>query len=59
VFFSNHSEEDSGWLFTGKEKGSFVAMSVLQVMCVCLFFSFANVLSTVAQKVSQCLWVFM
>ncbi|KAG2049653.1 hypothetical protein BDR06DRAFT_1011889 [Suillus hirtellus] len=32
----NHSEEDSGWLFTGKEKGIFVAMSVSQVLCTVL-----------------------
>jgi hypothetical protein len=38
AFFSDHSEEDSGWFFAGKEKGSFVAMSVSQVMCACLFF---------------------
>jgi hypothetical protein len=31
AFFSDHSEEDSGWLFAGREKGSFVAMSVSQV----------------------------
>jgi hypothetical protein len=37
VFVSDNSEEDSGWLFAGKEKGSFVTISVLQVTCVCLF----------------------
>jgi hypothetical protein len=37
AFFSDHSEEDSGWLFAGKEKGSFVAMSVSQVTCFCFF----------------------
>ncbi|KAG1728013.1 hypothetical protein EDB19DRAFT_1832909 [Suillus lakei] len=36
VFFSDHSEEDSGWLFAGKEKGSFVAMSVSQVLSTVL-----------------------
>ncbi|KAG2063001.1 hypothetical protein BDR04DRAFT_1203066, partial [Suillus decipiens] len=36
TFFSDHSEEDSGWLFAGKEKGSFVAMSVLQVLTTVL-----------------------
>jgi hypothetical protein len=34
VFFSDHSEEDSGWLFAGTEKGGFVAMNVSQVNCV-------------------------
>ncbi|KAG1825173.1 hypothetical protein EV424DRAFT_1345847 [Suillus variegatus] len=32
AFFSDHSEEDSGWLFAGKDKGKFVAMSVSQVL---------------------------
>ncbi|KAG2062661.1 hypothetical protein BDR04DRAFT_1123794 [Suillus decipiens] len=36
AFFSDHSEEDSGWLFAGKEKGSFVAMSVSQVLSTIL-----------------------
>ncbi|KAG2741535.1 hypothetical protein P692DRAFT_20880080 [Suillus brevipes Sb2] len=36
AFFSDHSEEDSGWLFAGKEKGSFVAMSVSQVLSTVL-----------------------
>ncbi|KAG2158721.1 uncharacterized protein EDB93DRAFT_1245953 [Suillus bovinus] len=36
AFFSDHSEEDSGWLFAGKEKGIFVAMSVSQVLCTVL-----------------------
>ncbi|KAG1750984.1 hypothetical protein EDD22DRAFT_957842 [Suillus occidentalis] len=36
VFFSDHSEEDSGWLFAGKEKGNFVAMSVSQVLSTVL-----------------------
>ncbi|KAG1858928.1 hypothetical protein F4604DRAFT_1930973 [Suillus subluteus] len=31
-FFSNHSEQDSGWLFAGKIKGKFIAMSVSQVL---------------------------
>ncbi|KAG2137130.1 uncharacterized protein EDB93DRAFT_1253740 [Suillus bovinus] len=30
AFFSDHSEEDSGWLFAGREKGKFVAMSISQ-----------------------------
>ncbi|KAG1718762.1 hypothetical protein EDB19DRAFT_1920080 [Suillus lakei] len=32
AFFSNHSEQDSGWLFAGKVKGKFIAMSVSQVL---------------------------
>ncbi|KAG1731125.1 hypothetical protein EDB19DRAFT_1912608 [Suillus lakei] len=32
ALFSDHSEEDSSWLFAGKEKGSFVTMSVSQVL---------------------------
>ncbi|KAG1778629.1 hypothetical protein EV702DRAFT_1044490 [Suillus placidus] len=36
AFFSDHSEEDSGWLFAGKEKGSFVTMSILQVLSTVL-----------------------
>ncbi|KAG1883653.1 hypothetical protein F4604DRAFT_1677403 [Suillus subluteus] len=36
MFFSDHSDEDSGWLFAGKEKGSFVAMSVSQVLSTVL-----------------------
>ncbi|KAG1726581.1 hypothetical protein EDB19DRAFT_1833389 [Suillus lakei] len=36
AFFSDHSEEDSGWLFAGKEKGSFVTMSVSQVLSTVL-----------------------
>ncbi|KAG1778005.1 hypothetical protein EV702DRAFT_1196804 [Suillus placidus] len=36
AFFSDHSEEDSGWLFAGREKGSFIAMSVLQVLSTVL-----------------------
>ncbi|KAG1863083.1 hypothetical protein F4604DRAFT_1929253 [Suillus subluteus] len=31
-FFSNHSKQDSGWLFAGKIKGKFIAMSVSQVL---------------------------
>ncbi|KAG1738156.1 uncharacterized protein EDB91DRAFT_1249475 [Suillus paluster] len=34
--FSDHSEEDSGWLFAGKEKGKFVAMSISQVLSTVL-----------------------
>ncbi|KAG1747326.1 hypothetical protein EDB19DRAFT_1826085 [Suillus lakei] len=36
AFFSDHSEEDSSWLFVGKEKGSFVAMSISQVLSTVL-----------------------
>ncbi|KIK33203.1 hypothetical protein CY34DRAFT_100020, partial [Suillus luteus UH-Slu-Lm8-n1] len=32
AFFSNHSEQDSGWLFAGKVNGKYVAMSVSQVL---------------------------
>jgi hypothetical protein len=36
AFFSNHSEQDSGWLFAGKVNGNFIAMSVSQVINVCI-----------------------
>ncbi|KAG2360218.1 hypothetical protein BDR07DRAFT_1378129 [Suillus spraguei] len=36
TFFSDHSEEDSRWLFAGKYKGKFVAMSVSQVLSTVL-----------------------
>ncbi|KAG2078327.1 hypothetical protein BDR04DRAFT_1147014 [Suillus decipiens] len=36
TFFSDHSEEESSWLFMEKEKGSFVAMSVSQVLSIVL-----------------------
>ncbi|KAG0698280.1 hypothetical protein DFH29DRAFT_1002932 [Suillus ampliporus] len=36
VFFSDHSEEDSGWVFAGKERGKFVAMDVSQVLSTVL-----------------------
>ncbi|KAG2127185.1 uncharacterized protein EDB93DRAFT_1109393 [Suillus bovinus] len=36
AFFSDHSEEDSGWLFAGREKGKFVTMSVSQVLSTIL-----------------------
>ncbi|KAG1726468.1 hypothetical protein EDB19DRAFT_2043000 [Suillus lakei] len=36
AFFSDHSECDSGWLFAGKVKGEFVAMSISQVLCTVL-----------------------
>ncbi|KAG0694061.1 hypothetical protein DFH29DRAFT_880971 [Suillus ampliporus] len=36
AFFSDHSEEDSGWLFARKEKGKFVAMDVSQVLSTVL-----------------------
>ncbi|KIK31623.1 hypothetical protein CY34DRAFT_19739, partial [Suillus luteus UH-Slu-Lm8-n1] len=32
AFFSNHSEQDSGWLFAGKVNGKYIAMSVSQVL---------------------------
>lgn len=42
VFFSNHSEQDSGWLFAGKVKGKFIAMSVSQVCTFASSMLFAN-----------------
>ncbi|KAG2109051.1 uncharacterized protein F5147DRAFT_773393 [Suillus discolor] len=32
AFFSNHSEQDSGWLFAGKVNGRYIAMSITQVL---------------------------
>ncbi|KAG1864357.1 hypothetical protein F4604DRAFT_1928800 [Suillus subluteus] len=32
AFFSDHSEQDSGWLFAGKVNGKYIAMSVSQVL---------------------------
>jgi hypothetical protein len=42
AFFSNHSEQDSGWLFAGKVNGNFVAMSVSQVCMHVFSLFFAN-----------------
>lgn len=42
VFFSNHSERDSRWLFVGKVKGKFITMSVSQVCTFASSMLFAN-----------------